>query len=167
MNSNHATAAIESGTGSDFIAEASAVRAEARPHQRRAQPDVHAHPDPQGAGGPICLLAPEPQLPTGPDALALAETLAPSHPAPPMPLTAQEHLLVAATRQGQPIELAELETLRQPALQASAEARQNAIIRRYAQALLGPLAAAQALNPSFPQDDATSPHQSRLLLGRP
>jgi hypothetical protein len=48
------------------------------------------------------------------------------------------------------MELAELETLRQPALQAAAEARQNAIIRRYAQSLLGPLAAAEAINPTSP-----------------
>lgn len=95
--------------------------------------------------------------PTDLDTLALAETLAPSHPAPPMPLTAQEHLLLLAARQGQPMELAELETLRQPALQAAAEARQNAMIRRYAQSLLRPLAAAEALNPTSPppsSDDA-------------
>ena len=91
-----------------------------------------------------------PAASTDPDTLALAETLAPSHPAPPMPLTAQEHLLALAARQGQPMELAELETLRQPALQAAAEAHQNAIIRRYAQSLLGPLAAAEALNPASP-----------------
>jgi hypothetical protein len=97
--------------------------------------------------------------PTDPDTLALAETLAPSHPAPPMPLTAQEHLLLLATRQGQPMELAELETLRQPALQAAAEAHQNAIIRRYAQSLLGPLAAAEALNPTSPSPDDTSTPQ--------
>jgi hypothetical protein len=93
-----------------------------------------------------------------PDALALAETLAPSHPAPSMPLTAQEHLLVLATRQGQPMELAAIDTLRQPALQAAAEARQNATIRRYVQSLLGPLAAAEALNPTSPSvDDTPSP----------
>jgi hypothetical protein len=97
---------------------------------------------------------------TDPDTLALAETLAPSHPAPPMPLTAQEHLLILATRQGQPIELAELETLRKPALQAAAEARQNATIRRYAESLLGPLATAAALHStsdSPAQDDTPAP----------
>jgi hypothetical protein len=65
-----------------------------------------------------------------------------------MPLTAQEHLLLLATRQGQPMELAELESLRQPALQAAAEAHQNATIRRYAQSLLSPLAASEAINPT-------------------
>lgn len=37
------------------------------------------------------------------DPTALAETLAPSHPAPPMPLTPQERLLVLATRPGSPL----------------------------------------------------------------
>ncbi len=46
------------------------------------------------------------------DALALAETLAPSRPAPPMPLTAQEKLIRSATRPGQPIQLAELDLAR-------------------------------------------------------
>jgi hypothetical protein len=93
------------------------------------------------------------------DTLALAETLAPSHPAPPMPLTAQEHLLALAARQGQPMELAELETLRKPAIEAAAEAHQNAAIRRYAQSLLGPLAAADALNSTSPSPDDTSTPQ--------
>jgi hypothetical protein len=96
------------------------------------------------------------------DALALAETLAPSHPAPPMPLTAEEHLLLLATRPGQPIELAELETLRQPALQARAQAREQATIRNYIHSLLGPLAAAEAIHPTPPMDDSpTSPPSSR------
>jgi hypothetical protein len=64
------------------------------------------------------------------------------------------------------MELAELETLRKPALQAAAEAHQNATIRRYAQSLLGPLAAAEALNstspPPAPDDTPTSqPPSSR------
>jgi hypothetical protein len=88
--------------------------------------------------------------PTDPDALALAETLAPSRPIPPIPLTAEEHLLLLATRHGQPIELAELETLRLPALQARAEARQQTTIRNYIHSLLGPLAAAEAINPTPP-----------------
>jgi hypothetical protein len=90
------------------------------------------------------------------DALALTETLAPSHPAPPMPLTAEEHLLVLATRQGQPMELAELETLRQPALQAAAEAREQATLRIYVHSLLAPLAAAEAINPTSPSEDAST-----------
>jgi len=98
--------------------------------------------------------------PNDPDTLALAETLAPSHPAPRMPLTPQEHLLLLATRQGQPIEVAELDIARQPALQAASDLHQRALIRRYAQSLLGPLAAAEALNPtSTPPspDEAPSP----------
>ncbi len=97
--------------------------------------------------------------PTDPDAIALAETLAPSRPAPLMPLTPQENLLLAATRPGQPIEIAELEPLREPALRAAAEAHQHASRRQYLQALLAPLVFAQALeptSPSPPQDEAQS-----------
>jgi hypothetical protein len=91
-----------------------------------------------------------------PETLALAETLAPSRPAPPMPLTPQEQLLIAATRQGQPIELAELDLLRAPALRSAAEARERSNLRQFAQGLLGPLAAAEALDPP-PPDPPSAP----------
>ncbi len=92
------------------------------------------------------------------DQLALAETLAPSHPAPPMPLTAQEHLMLAATRPGQPIQLAELGTARAPLLRAAAQAREEASISRYVKSLLFPFAVADALSPttdSQPQELST------------
>jgi hypothetical protein len=81
-----------------------------------------------------------------PDTIALAETRAPSRPAPPMPLTAQEHLLLAATRPGQPIEVAELDIARAPNLRAAANAREDASIRRYVRTLLAPLAVTDALS---------------------
>jgi hypothetical protein len=74
-----------------------------------------------------------------------------------MPLTAEEHLMMLATRQGQPMELAELETLRQPALQTRTEAREQATIRDYIHTLLAPLAAAEAIHPTPPIDDAPQP----------
>jgi hypothetical protein len=83
-----------------------------------------------------------------PDAIALAETLAPSRPAPPMPLTAQEHLMLAAARPGQPILLAELDSARAPILRAAAEARETASIDRYAKSLLAPFALADELSPT-------------------
>jgi hypothetical protein len=92
-----------------------------------------------------------------PDAIALAETLAPSHPAPPLPLTAQEALLLRSTRQGQPIEVAELETRRESVLTQIAEARERATVRGYIQGLLGPLAAAQILTPPPSPSDDTKP----------
>jgi hypothetical protein len=95
-----------------------------------------------------------------PDAIALAETLAPSRPAPPQPLTAQEHLLFAATRPGQPLQLAELDLARAPVLHAAAEARKTASIDRYVKSLLAPFAVADALQPttfSQPQETSTPP----------
>jgi hypothetical protein len=95
-----------------------------------------------------------------PDQIALAETLAPSRPAPPMPLTVQEQVMVAATRPGQPLQLAELDLARAPILQAILEAREAARINRYVRQSLAPLAVADALSPttdSQPQDAATPP----------
>ncbi len=92
------------------------------------------------------------------DQIALAETLAPSHPAPPMPLTAQEHLMLAATRPGQPIQLAELDLAHAPSLRAAAKAREEASISRYVKSLLFPFAVADALSPttdSQPQEART------------
>jgi hypothetical protein len=94
-----------------------------------------------------------------PEAIALAETLAPSRPAPPMPLTAQEKLIQAATRPGQPIQLAELDLARAPNLRAAAEARQHASVESYVKSLLAPFAVADALQPttaSQPQEAPTS-----------
>jgi hypothetical protein len=95
-----------------------------------------------------------------PEAIALAETLAPSRPAPPMPLTAQEKLIQAATRPGQPIQLAELDLARAPILRAAAEAREHASIESYVKTLLAPFALADALQPitaSQPQETPTTP----------
>ena len=94
-----------------------------------------------------------------PDAIALAETLAPSRPAPPMPVTAQEKLIQAATRPGQPIQLAELDLARAPHLHAAAQAREHASIESYVKSLLAPFAVADALQPttfSQPQEAPTS-----------
>ncbi len=90
-----------------------------------------------------------------PDTIALAETLAPSHPAPPLPLTSQETLLLRSTRRGQPIEVAELDTLRESALAAIAAAHERSNLREYVHSLLGPLATAQSLTPTpLPPNDA-------------
>jgi hypothetical protein len=94
-----------------------------------------------------------------PEAIALAETLAPSRPAPPMPLTAQEKLIQAATRPGQPIQLAELDLARAPIVRAAAQAREIASIDRYVRSLLAPFALADALQPitsSLSQEAPTS-----------
>jgi len=82
------------------------------------------------------------------DTIALAETLAPSHPAPPLPLTAQEHLMLVAMRPGQPIQLAELDLARAPILRAAAESREATSIQRYVKSLLAPLAVADELSPT-------------------
>lgn len=98
---------------------------------------------------PSAVISPSPS-PSAPDLdqIALAETLAPSHPAPPMPLTAQEHLMLAASRPGQPIQLAELGATRAPLLPASAKSREEASIDRYVKRLLFPFALADALSPA-------------------
>jgi hypothetical protein len=86
--------------------------------------------------------------PSTPEALALTETLAPSQPAPAMPLTSQERLLASITRPGQPIELAELELAQKPALNISAQSRERADIDRYVHAVLSSLVLSESLNPT-------------------
>jgi hypothetical protein len=82
-----------------------------------------------------------------PEAIALAETLAPSQPIPQQPLTPQERLLLRATRQGQPLEVAELELAREPFLRAAAVARERFTFAQVARSLLAPLAEAESLEP--------------------
>jgi hypothetical protein len=95
-----------------------------------------------------------------PDQIAFAETLAPSRPAPAMPLTAQEQLLAQATSPGQPIEVAELEHVREPMLRAADKAREEARIRQYVRAMLSPLVLAESFEPTStaaPEPAATTP----------
>jgi hypothetical protein len=97
------------------------------------------------------------------DQLALEEASAPSQPAPPMPLTAQERLLLRAARPGSAIEVAELDQLREPILRAATAARDRANLQRYATGLIAPLLTFQDLAPSTPDtpppatDDAPPP----------
>jgi hypothetical protein len=83
-----------------------------------------------------------------PDQIALAETLAPSRPAPPPALTVQEHRILAAMQPGQPIQMAELDLARAPVLRALAEARETVRIDRYVRQSLAPLAITDALSPT-------------------
>jgi hypothetical protein len=69
------------------------------------------------------------------DPLALAELRAPSHPAPPLPLTAQEQLMLRIIRRGDPTQLAQLDPLQ----------RQAALVRERAQV-------SKFFNPSTPGD---------------
>ena len=56
------------------------------------------------------------------DAIALSEMRAPSHPAPEMPLTQQERLMLRIVHGGDPVELAELD----PQVRAAQYAQQKA-----------------------------------------
>jgi hypothetical protein len=124
---------------------------------------------PRAIGQPRFALASQPaaiktdnSLPTAEpapdyDALALAETLAPSQAAAILPLTAQEQTLVQATRQGQPIEVAELDQVREPALRAAAAAREHRNLLHYVSAWLAPLAAFQSAQSDAPDDPQPSP----------
>jgi hypothetical protein len=74
-----------------------------------------------------------------------------------LPLTQEEALLLRATRPGQPIEVAELDSLREPMFHAIAEQREYTNIGQYIHALLGPLAAAEVLSPTPAPPDETQP----------
>ena len=61
------------------------------------------------------------------DAIALSEMRAPSHPAPEMPLTEQEKLMLRIVRGGDPVELAELD----PQVRAAQDAEQKAEFKNF------------------------------------
>jgi hypothetical protein len=71
-----------------------------------ATPKGHHQPTSSLPPSPTMLTAPI--TPTDPDTIALAETLAPSRPAPPMPLTQQERLMLSVLRSGDQEEIAAL-----------------------------------------------------------
>ncbi|MBW4037328.1 MAG: hypothetical protein HIU91_00380 [Acidobacteria bacterium] len=81
------------------------------------EPHLQPHHQPHVESAALALEAPTASQPsTDPDAIALAETLAPSHPAPPMPLTEQERLLMAVARTGDREEMTALNPVQREAL---------------------------------------------------
>ena len=56
------------------------------------------------------ISVPEEEATESSDEIAMSEMLAPSHPAPPMPLTDQERLLMRLVRRSDQVELAELDS---------------------------------------------------------
>jgi hypothetical protein len=85
---------------------------------------VAVHPTPSQHALPVVA----PTLPiasTDPDTIALAETLAPSHPAPPLPLTSQERLMLRILRSGEQEEIAALIPAERDALFAQDQAAFN------------------------------------------
>jgi hypothetical protein len=86
------------------------------------------------------------------DPLAMAEMQAPSHPAPEMPLTAQERLLQRVVRHDDPIEVSELEPFPKNPLRSAvtAKEKEDDAVKDVVQRYLKQLAAAEALNPTAP-----------------
>ncbi len=64
---------------------------------------------------------------SGSDAIALSEMHAPSHPAPPLPLTPQEKLLLRIAHKGDPVELAML----RPEIRARQQAEGKAEFEKF------------------------------------
>jgi hypothetical protein len=91
------------------------------------------------------------------DPVALAETQAPSRPAPEMPMTAQERLLQRVVRHDDPIEIAELEPLPKNPLRSAATTNEDDAVKNVVQHFLKQLAAAEVLNPTPPTPDPDTP----------
>jgi hypothetical protein len=90
------------------------------------------------------------------------EMEAPSHPAPAMPLTAQERLLQRVVRRSDSFELAELEPLPNARLRAAVPAKEDDAVKNVVQNYLKQLAAAEALNPTPPvPEPAPEPEDPR------
>jgi hypothetical protein len=94
--------------------------------------------------------------PIAAEAALLADTNAPSHPAPPMPLTADERLLLRAARHTEQTSLAQLEPMPRP----SARDSEDRAIEQFVKRNLASLALAESFNPtpatSAPNDPPTS-----------
>jgi len=90
------------------------------------------------------------------DRLAMAEMQAPSHPSPVMPLTAQERLLQRVVHNGEPMEVAELESFEDHKFRAAAPAKEEDAVKGAVQSFLRRLAAAETLNPTAPTPTPTS-----------
>jgi hypothetical protein len=83
------------------------------------------------------------------DRLAMEETQAPSHPAPPLPLTSDERLLLRAAQRSEPVQIAQLEPLAVTPKQATAPEEDEAF-KQAVQHFLKQVAAAETLNPTTP-----------------
>jgi hypothetical protein len=135
------------------------------PADNTAHKAVYASNNPGGSKSSGLQRTPKSTLPdtsstlAAADRQALDDTNAPSHPAPPMPLTAQERLLLSAARKGDPVEVAELEPAYASSLRAAAEDRKKSDIQQYAKLLLGPLALSESMNPTSasPKPDEPPP----------
>jgi hypothetical protein len=64
------------------------------------------------------------------DSVAVSEMLAPSHPAPPMPLTEQERLLLKIAHRGDPVQVAMLD----PRMRAARDAEEQTEFQRFFEA---------------------------------
>jgi hypothetical protein len=91
------------------------------------------------------------------DRQALEDTNAPSRPSPPLPLSHDERILLAAAQREGSVEVAQLDATENP-LRAVTSAREDNAVKAAVQHLLRQLAAAEALNPTPPAPEASDPH---------
>lgn len=96
------------------------------------------------------------------DDVALAETLAPSRPAPPMPLTRDERLLLRAARHTDEVTVAQLEALPRPSLRW-----RDAAITQFLQRNLASLAVAESFHPTPPQEQPQALSQPETPPSQP
>ncbi len=91
-----------------------ALEQHAWPTPSSSPPPGGSEPQPSAKPQPVAFSAlpqrksPKPEVVSDQDALAISEMLAPSKPAPPLPLTHQERLLAEAAHQPSPMNLSSL-----------------------------------------------------------
>jgi hypothetical protein len=92
-----------------------------------------------------------------PSEQALLDDLhAPGQPAPPLPLTRDERMLVRAARRSNEVQLAQLESLPRPATHS----HRDEDIAEYVHHMLAPLVAAESIDPTPATDPDTEPPPS-------
>jgi hypothetical protein len=110
------------------MAAVKTVTSSAVDRDMKASPANHARPLLNTPGMRIVeMSAPEAGATESSDEIAMSEMLAPSHPAPPMPLTDQERLLMRLVRGSDQVELAMLESK----LDALKDAEEKAEFQRF------------------------------------
>jgi hypothetical protein len=100
------------------------------------------------------------------DAVALSEMLAPSHPAPPLPLTEQERLLLRIAHKGDPVEMAMLD----PLLRAARDEEEKTDFQRFfGAATIGKPATEQSttVQPALEQPTTEQPATEQPATERP
>jgi hypothetical protein len=155
-SNNSAPLAPTTGFASAPTTAPGVVSSNARPFSSSPPTTLSSRPERSAVEKPAVAPSIGAQL-SAADRQALEDTNAPSHPSPPLPLSHDERILLAAAQREGSVEVAQLDATENP-FRAAASAREGNAVKAAVQSLLRQLAAAEALNPTPPAPEASDPH---------